>query len=296
LELGQLKAFVAVAEERNVGRAAARLHLTPSPVSRAVRELERHLGTTLLLRLHHDIELTEAGRHLLAGAQEILQQLNRLEITVREIGAAKPPSVAVGGTHYAAPSLVDRVVVTIKENAPEYAVSLVTDASSALIPAVREGRMDVALVHLPVSDADLDSLPLGVHEFDVAMRAGHALAERTELWVADLAGVEILLTSAKLQPLAMKRLQAALESKGSGPVRFVENRDFVQIAADVLRSNKVTLSFSEPDSALSAIFSTAQYVRVPLRSNEISMQIGLIWRRTTNMPAWLEATIAELSS
>jgi DNA-binding transcriptional LysR family regulator len=295
LELGQLKAFVAVAEERNVGRAAARLHLTPSPVSRAVRELERHLGTTLLLRLHHDIELTEAGRHLLAGAQEILQQLNRLEISVREIGAAKPPSVAVGGTHYASPTLLDRIVRTIEDNAPEYTVSLVTDASSALIPAVREGKLDVALVHLPVSDADLDSLPLGVHEFDVAMRAGHTLAGRTELSVADLADVEILLASEKLQPVAMKRLQAALEAKGAGPVRF-HNKDLVQLAADILRSDKVTLTASAPDSAIGAIFSSARYIRVPLKRNEISMQTGLVWRRTTDMPAWLESTIANLSS
>src|SRR5246500_5828781 len=72
VELRQLRYFVAVAEELHFGRAAARLHMSQSPLSRAIRELERDLGLVLFVRTTRRVELTPAGSLLLERSRRAL--------------------------------------------------------------------------------------------------------------------------------------------------------------------------------------------------------------------------------
>src|ERR1700761_500302 len=78
MELRLLRYFVAVAEERHVGRAAARLHMTQPPLSRAIRRLEDQLGVAVLQRVSSGVVLTPAGEALLDGARGLLEQADRL--------------------------------------------------------------------------------------------------------------------------------------------------------------------------------------------------------------------------
>src|SRR5207244_4324758 len=72
VELRQLTYFVAVAEELHFGRAAARLHLAGPSLSQQIRNLERELGTQLLIRDRRHVELTPAGSQFLTDAREVL--------------------------------------------------------------------------------------------------------------------------------------------------------------------------------------------------------------------------------
>ena len=76
VELRQLRYFVAVAEELHFGRAAERLHMSQSPLSRAIRELERELGVVLFVRTTRRVELTEAGSLLLERARRALAEVD----------------------------------------------------------------------------------------------------------------------------------------------------------------------------------------------------------------------------
>ena len=76
IELRQLRYFVAVAEELHFGRAAARVHMSQSPLSRAIRELERDLGVVLFVRTTRRVELTAAGTALLARARRAIAEVD----------------------------------------------------------------------------------------------------------------------------------------------------------------------------------------------------------------------------
>ncbi len=84
-----MRCFVAVAEELHFGRAAERLHISQSPLSRTIRELERDLGVTLFVRTTRRVELTEAGSLLLERSRRALSEIDGAIADVR--GAARSP-------------------------------------------------------------------------------------------------------------------------------------------------------------------------------------------------------------
>ena len=92
VSLLQLETFVAVAEERNVGRAARRLHLSQPPVSRHLSALEAELGTRLFERTSRGMRLLPAGQALLPRARDIL---GAVEAARRAVIASAPPESSV---------------------------------------------------------------------------------------------------------------------------------------------------------------------------------------------------------
>lgn len=96
LELRQLRYFVAVAETEHVGRAAERLHISQSPLSRQIAQLGKTLGLTLFERGQQRIRLTRDGQVFLAEARALLRHADRLENLGRRLGSGEEGGLCVG--------------------------------------------------------------------------------------------------------------------------------------------------------------------------------------------------------
>jgi DNA-binding transcriptional LysR family regulator len=96
VELRQLRYFVAVAEELHFGRAAERLQMSQSPLSRAIRELERELGFMLFTRTTRRVELTPAGAALLERGRRALAEVDIAVGDARRAAAPEHATLAIG--------------------------------------------------------------------------------------------------------------------------------------------------------------------------------------------------------
>ncbi|MGM9491957.1 LysR substrate-binding domain-containing protein [Ideonella sp. YS5] len=96
IELRQLRYFIAVAEDENVGRAAERLHISQSPLSRQIRQLEDQLGVLLFERSKQRIRLTPEGRDLLGEARALMANAQRFEAFGRRLGSGAAGRLAIG--------------------------------------------------------------------------------------------------------------------------------------------------------------------------------------------------------
>ncbi|MDP9792972.1 DNA-binding transcriptional LysR family regulator [Catenuloplanes nepalensis] len=277
VEIQQLRCFAAVAEELHFGRAAERLHMTASPVSRMVKDLERELEAELFVRRYHQIELTAAGRELVARVTPLLDAFDRLKGEVRRAAADDRRTVRLGGSHYSPPRILDEVVECAREAGAGPAVDVRLAPSSELLAALFRSELDAAVVHLPVDDPGLRSMPLAAYRFHVAMRRDDVLAGRDSLAVADLADRVVLALPLSLQPATMQLLRDVLITKGVCRLRALDDPDPVRLAGQVRRSRDLTLTLSPATGGSSRLFDDPAFTTIPLIDGP-EVGLGLAWR------------------
>ncbi|MDA3630118.1 LysR substrate-binding domain-containing protein [Saccharopolyspora sp. WRP15-2] len=187
----QLRYFVAVAETEHVGQAAERLHISQSPLSRQIAQLEKNLGLTLFERSQQRIRLTRDGQVFLAESRALLQHADRLENLGRRLGRGEEGGLCIG---YVADAIhtgiLPSALRTLHDAQPDVHIALYNLLPSAQFEGLRQRSLDIALVHAPPSedDPDLVSAPLLQDPLLLAMPAKHPLAAKGEIAPSDLDG------------------------------------------------------------------------------------------------------------
>jgi DNA-binding transcriptional LysR family regulator len=150
MELRQLEYFVAVAEEANFTRAAARVHVAQPGVSAQIRKLERELGQALLDRSGRAVRLTEAGAAVLPYARVALAAVAGARLAVDELAGLLRGRVAVGTVTSVSSEDLDLpgLLAGFHRDHPAVEITLSEDTSERMIEALRDGRLDLALVNL----------------------------------------------------------------------------------------------------------------------------------------------------
>lgn len=206
VELRELRCFVALAEERNFTRAAARLHLSQQAMSATVARLERRAGQQLVLRRPRGCSLTPAGLALLGPARALITDADRLTAAVRDFpsvpregviagalaGLSRTKStgtlllgVAPGGAPRGLPALAAGLKDLGRTQQRNVAVTETSPHGGVL--AVATGEVDVAVVYGPQPDDDRVHLrPIASEQRVAIVPARSPLADAHELAASDL--------------------------------------------------------------------------------------------------------------
>lgn len=191
VEVRELQYFVAVAEELHFGHAADRLGITQPPLSRAVQQLERRLGVTLLERSSRGVSLTGAGSVLLREGRAALDAVAAAERRTRRAGAPDDqPRLVLVTKAGASVELLAKLLDGYAAEPLAVAVEVLLCGPGEQEGLLRTGRADVALLHRPFdSTVGLDVEELTTEGQVAVLPAGHPLSTRPELRLADLSDV-----------------------------------------------------------------------------------------------------------
>jgi DNA-binding transcriptional LysR family regulator len=199
-ELRRLRYFLAVADERNFTRAAQRLHIAQSALSRQVRQLERELGVDLLRRTTHDVELTEAGRLLLERGPVVLGAADELWRAAREFGAGARGSVSVGYGTSAGYDTAPQLLAALGARLPDVTIAARVASLAEIERDVRDGALDVGIVRCPSPAAGIEARVVRLERQGVLVRRDHPHADAATIAPADLRDETLLLHPREANP------------------------------------------------------------------------------------------------
>ncbi|MFD1280805.1 LysR substrate-binding domain-containing protein [Methylobacterium goesingense] len=194
LSLRDLEYVVAVADEMHFGRAAERCNISQPTLSVQVRKLEDLLGIALFERSNRRVMLTPAGQTIVRQARIVIAEAQRLLALASEgRGAPLTGRLVLAAIQTLGPYLFPLILRTLRQEFPLLALALSEARTAEILEGLRNGRIDAALVSLPVPASGLTVSPLFVEPFLLACPAEHPLARGGALRATDIAGPDLLL-------------------------------------------------------------------------------------------------------
>ena len=200
VELRHVRYFVAVAEELNFTRAAARLHTSQPSLSQQILQLEAAIGVALLDRSRHHVALTDAGRVFLREARDILGRLEHARRLARQAADGRAGDVSVGTFPAADVRILPVLRPLVATHLPNLRLLLHSKYALEPVTALQNGRLDVAFLRGPLEIDGLDVVELQRESIVVVLPAHHALARRQRIPVQLLHDLPCITMERSLAP------------------------------------------------------------------------------------------------
>ncbi|MFC5699324.1 LysR substrate-binding domain-containing protein [Pseudomonas sp. GCM10022186] len=220
LDLRQLRYFVAVAEVEHVGRAAEQLHISQSPLSRQIAQLEDRLGLLLFERSQQRLRLTSDGRTFLHEAKALLKHAERLESLGRRLGRGEEGGLCIGYVSHAIHAgVLPEALRTVREQRPGIHIALYNLSAQEQFEGLRQRSLDIALVCEAPAEDDPDLLAASVFKdpLYLALPVQHPLAGKAVIEPADLHEQDWIMVEGQLQQHRRERFLASCVEAGFTP-------------------------------------------------------------------------------
>ncbi|MRH88056.1 LysR family transcriptional regulator [Nocardia sp. SYP-A9097] len=211
LNIRQLESFHTVAQEGNITRAAARLHLTQQTLSAQIKQLERVLGAVLLVRDSRGVRLTAAGEIFAEGAGAMLTGLAGLSERVNHAAGQSINRLRVVFCPQSTAPFVIRVANELEAADPTLRVVLVSVRSMAeTLCELETGRADAALMWLPIEASGLRYTVIGSDGWVAVFARDEDFADRDRVLLAELTSAPLVLPGIFMSAAAERYWAAAL--------------------------------------------------------------------------------------
>ncbi|KQU45902.1 LysR family transcriptional regulator [Rhodococcus sp. Leaf278] len=282
MDIEQVRAFLAVADELHFGRAAARLHVAQPPLSRTIKQLEKHLSATLFDRNTRSVKLTAAGEALVQPARAVLDAMRRAENAVVSAEGGETGLVRLAFAGVSTHQMVARLARVVRSQHP--GISLELSSQNFAQPAMKKlltGDTDLALGRWDVVPPSVESEIVMADHLVVAVADTHPLADLRGVRIERLAGehfVSLPLHDGSVLPDRLRRLADA-----HGFVAEV-----VQIAPDTQTALAVVAAEVGCHLTLASVANNVtdpHVVFVPLDDTSTDVDMRAAWRRDNTNPA-----------
>ena len=283
MNIRDLRYLVALAEHRHFGRAAEASFVSQPTLSTQIRKLEDELGVSLVERAPRRVMLTPVGREIADRARRILADVDELHQIAQRSQDPDAGTVRLGIFPTLGPYLLPHVIPRVRERFPRLELLLVEEKTEVLLRQLREGRLDAAILALPVHDDQLATHFLFEEPFLLAVPHGHPLADHRSIELDDLRKVSLLLLEdghcLRDQALDVCRLSGADEKSGFRATSLETLRQMVAAGVGITLLPRLAVAPPVPPSA--------DITLIPFRIPPPHRRIAMVWRRSTAREGFL---------
>ncbi|HWF55136.1 MAG TPA: LysR family transcriptional regulator [Solirubrobacteraceae bacterium] len=290
MDLRQLRYVVALADEGNFTRAAAREHIAQPALSQQIRRLEQELGLALVERTTRRVALTEAGRLLVTRARSILADVEAAQAEMQSLRGAFTGRVTVGAMHTMGPIDVSLALALFHHRHPGVELTVREQSSEELAELLRLDELDVAFLSVTerIESHGLGLAQLVSEELVAIVPPDHRLASLRRIRLEQLADAEFV--SYREGSRLREVLMSAAAQAGFEPNIALESNESQRVRRLVARGIGVALL---PRS--DCIGPGADVAVLPLDGPELTRDITLAWResrrRTPAAAAFLQLAL-----
>lgn len=276
-----LECYIAVCETKRISKAAAKLFISPSAVSRKISALEREVGHELFIRTKPNLALTPEGKIVLDYARHVIAERSIMLERLNTLGQAKPLTLHLGYQNLHQSRWISSLTAVMKARCPNVHIRMERAALPKLNELLKSGELD-AIFDIYYTDNFPDdkcykAFPLTLY---AAMSAFHPLARRESVSISELAEESFLLLKRELAPQIFDRITDLCTQSGftaNVTAYFDASED---ITAAIAAGQGITLT---DDSA--RIFESANITFVPITDHKPKMQWLLLWNADNTNPA-----------
>ncbi len=240
IDLRHMRAFLAVAEERTMSRAALRCHISQSALSKQIKAIEAELGTKVFDRNTRNVSLTKAGRVFRREAMRAVEHGHRAFSLVQALVRVEQGPAHIGISGLCDRPRIHRLLETAEKSTKEVSTEVHADYTPRLVQMVLRGYLDLAIVELPVRGANLHAVPLYSEPLVVVLPEKYAPQKRETMALKELANVPMTLLSGHIDP-ARSLIERLLRKQSPGGFKIRDAESVLGLLDLVLLEDRVAL-------------------------------------------------------
>jgi DNA-binding transcriptional LysR family regulator len=279
MNLNHLRAFVAVAESLSFSRAANRLHISQPALSHQIRLLEEELETRLFLRDRRNVRLSATGQEILDDVVRLLDHADAIRHRARSSAKGCIGTLRIGFVASATHPVIPRMTQIFHKAFPKVALSLKNIPTVQQIDALRDHRIDIGVVRLPLHEPDIEIFPLFSEPFAVVFSRQHPLREKQKFSLRDLEKEPFVSYCERQAPAFFQHWTGLCRKSGFTPRIVQEASEMETVLA--LVSTGVGVAIVPQEIARRH---KSSLVVLPLTRERIRSEIGLAFLRRNPAP------------
>ena len=235
MELRHLRYFIAVAEELHFQRAAKRLHIEQSPLSRAIKDLENQLGVKLLERTTRCTTITKAGQIFLAESRRILAAVEQAQSAIKSAALGYSQQLRIAITEGVPQHRVSAMISKQRQLNHELDVRLYEMTPDKLQLAIHSREIDLGLaLHVP-EDVRIESTPLWHDGLCALLPRDHLLARSDTFSLAELSRYPLILPESKAMNSAQTQINRLVRQTNKH-VNVVQHTNSISLMTTLVAS------------------------------------------------------------
>ena len=285
MTLTELKYVVALAQERHFGRAAQKCFVTQPTLSLALAKLEEELGVRLFERNKNEVIVTPMGESIVEQARRVLDEAGKSQSLAKGSQDQLAGALRLGVIPTIGPYLLPELIPILRRKAPAMPLMIEENFTGNLVPMLRDGEIDVALIALPFTVPGVLTRALYEEPFSVVVPEGHAWAKKKRVRPDELSGENLLVLNAGhcfraqvLEACPGQANTASPEGRSGSSLETIRNMVASGLGVSVL-----------PAMALQPKYGNKLVKEIAFTDPVPSRKVAIAWRASFSRPKAVEA-------